>query len=284
MRFLQLTVLVLMVSVLASCAGQLRQRRMEKFYENVAIVETNLSGAVVQVFAQQADGTTMPACPAIAFERDETGLYRFVTTAECVATDDETLEQAKLKPLAWFVRVQTDKKLSFVSAKVTSVGYLSDNFAVLESNLGSDCTLKTVPIAQEDPKFGEDLTGAVPVRNDVKLFRGYIVAKRLTPSRNVEFMEVNLDQPIAEKLPLLSRRTLGLAAFPAKGLPNDYLPASKFRIFWQASKSGKYRWYEPLPPLKDEISPDWSMTEPKQPPPNSKPCQRQPVIGTLPLN
>lgn len=95
--------------------------------------------SLVALYEQTSGGAYQRAsCQAIAFENGSgDGMYRFITAAHCVATDDTFHERVVVNEKRYFIAFDNDETTTFFAVKVVAAGYQSrgDNYAVLEARL-----------------------------------------------------------------------------------------------------------------------------------------------------
>lgn len=117
------------------------QSLLEKGYETpLAALYEQTSGGAYQ----------RSSCQAMAFEKGSNdGMYRFITAAHCVATDDTFHERVVVSEKRYFIAFDNDETTTFFVVKVVAAGYQSrgDKYAVLEARLDKPVKLE-LDIAQ----------------------------------------------------------------------------------------------------------------------------------------
>ncbi|KPJ86004.1 hypothetical protein AMJ57_00830 [Parcubacteria bacterium SG8_24] len=214
--------------------------------------------ATALLYAQEFNGTMRMYCTATAFERDKK-VYRFATAAHCVAEDDTLHKEVELEAKTWYLTFDEDEAKRFYRAKIVAAGYQhrGDDFAVVEVTL--DRWVPIIPLAKSDPHTGEDVINiASPGGLGKQLFRGHVSKAKLSRpvvARSINWKNATLLQMNAgggsSGSAIVSTGQRGIVAFlvgsigGGDSLNTVAIPIGKFKSFWERSRTGKYKWFDP---------------------------------------
>jgi hypothetical protein len=235
----------------ADTASDAEAAFITRYRDSVAIlVEENMQGNRRQI------------CTATAFERNG-DVYRFLTAAHCVATDDEEHDTVKLKNednrwLLTFDDAKSDAQLTY-RVHVAAVGYQhrQDDFAILEATI-KDHVVPLVPFAANPAhRLEKVLNIAAPQGLGKQDFIGTISNEDLdrpVKSDNINWMHAYVLQiPVAggsSGSAVVSLEQKGIVAVlvgvinAGGGTYTIAIPIARFHKFWKLAKDGKYRWYQ----------------------------------------
>lgn len=222
-------------------------------------IEEKVKNSVVVLYGQMDDSSIRMFCTGTIFERNN-NKYRIVTAAHCVSDDDLVRGKVAAMPIRWFITFENPNDHSFLEVKLVGAGYQSngDDLAVLELETNKD--LPFIPIADEDPKLGEDFINvASPMGLGKQLFYGQISKERLelpVISGTINWRNNVLVQtqsgPGSSGSSIVSRCSgkiigilVGSIAYPDRGTPNVVVvPISRFKKFYSGIKSENYKYFD----------------------------------------
>lgn len=223
--------------------------------------EKNVYSAVALFYAQTEDGTFKQLCTATAFERSGK-TYKFVTAAHCVAEDNVLHERVEVVRVRFLTTFDEEGEKGIVPAKLLAVGYQhnGDDLAVFEAQLKKE--IPVIPLAAKNAIRGEHIVNvASPLGLGKQLFRGYVSSSKLDRPMISERAGINWDGamlldinvgPGSSGSAIVSPKQGGIVGILVGTIGSRSssfnvvaIPIEQFHKFWNAAKTGKYKWYRP---------------------------------------
>jgi hypothetical protein len=238
-----------------------------------ATFTNNLVNATALLYQMNEKGNFEMLCTATIFEMDAE-VYRFLSAAHCVASDDETHNRVKINiGMRLYMNFDDDDTKEFLPAKIAAVGYQhrGDDFAVLEiprarvdGPEGRSVPRPVIPLAPQPAMLNEDIVNlAGPVGLGKQLFRGHVSRPKL--DRPVQVGDINWLNTMLLQLHVdggssgsavvswAQRSIVAVVVGLADG-NSVAIPIARFKKFWELSKAGKYQWYRPDAQSEMELS------------------------------
>lgn len=231
--------------------------------------ETYLKSTTILV-DKNFSGDSQMLCTATAFERHG-NVYRFVTAAHCVATDDKDNERVEVEEgKAWYLTFDDtpDKDVKY-RARIIGVGYQSrrDDFVVLEATI-DDREVALVPLAIKNVHVLEPVINvAAPGALAKQVFTGHVSATKL--DRPMQQGDINWEGAILLQLgsgggssgsAVISLEQKGIVAFLVGHVGKDgvinrvAIPVDRFRKFYARIQAGTYKYFKPVLGDDDEAA------------------------------
>jgi len=209
------------------------------------IIEKNVFSATGKLITIKKDGKRY-GCTAFAYKRSNY-VYRFITAAHCVASDDRENKKIKIlsKSLIIYIENKSSKKYK---ARVVAVGYkgINDDLAILEAKL--DRHIPILALAEDKISHWQSYVNvSYPTSADGNLFYGYVDQLNYDGSEDILLKIIGVYDPRGASgsaiVDFYSGKVIAiLVAMRADRQRVIAIPISRFKRFEAKIMNGTYKY------------------------------------------